>query len=98
MRLKSLQSFRNLEDFIGVDVWVVYTDRIEQHVLGKETDRMFYSGKKRYLKSVAYFSLADAEVRFTRDTLGIIKSSQLNWLQMITMLQDIKVRRPDLFL
>lgn len=97
MRLKSLASYRNLEDFIGVTIWHVKKDRIIEGELTVVTNKMVGLDRKLVQKQETYFSLEDAEVRFVREAM-LILSDGIDYRNMINMIDDLKERRPHLFL
>lgn len=99
-RLSSFASIRKRKDKeakIGSPCWAVTKDNIVEGKINRLTGKSVFIGDKFFPFADIYLDKASAEVRFVREAMGFIKSTNYNLGRMISILEEIKEKRPSLF-
>lgn len=96
--LKSIATYRNdKEQFIGRTVYVVKKDDIIEGILEKVHPKTIRVNNKLYTPKNAYLNRDEAEQRFVRDGMKLVRESSINWRRLYTMLEELKETKPALF-
>lgn len=83
--------------FVGSVVYVVTKDNIIEGTLDRITLKRAHLGVQQFPFQNVYTSRNDAETRFVRDGMKMLRESNTNWKRLFTMLEDLKDSKPALF-